>query len=111
MASSSSTPTPPSPPTLPRPPTQPPRQPPKRSSSTGLDNCSVTIERRGDEWSGMAVHLSARIGAMAGPEDFLASRAVRDLSAGSSLVFEDLGHYRFNDFLEDTNIFRVKIAG
>ena len=44
-------------------------------------------ERRGDDWSGMAVHVGARIGAMAGPDEVLASRTVRDLSAGSGLRF------------------------
>ena len=48
-------------------------------------------EKRGDEWSGMAVHVGARIGAMAGAGEVLTSRTVRDLSAGSGLVFEDLG--------------------
>ena len=28
-------------------------------------------ERRGDEWSGMAVHIGARIGALAGPDEVL----------------------------------------
>ena len=35
----------------------------------------------------MAVHIGARIGAMAGPGEVLASRTVRDLSAGSGLEF------------------------
>lgn len=51
-------------------------------------------EKRGDEWSGMAVHVGARIGAMAGPGEVLTSRTVRDLSVGSGLVFEDLGAHR-----------------
>ena len=37
-------------------------------------------ERRGDEWSGLAVHTGARIGALAGPGEVLTSRTVRDLS-------------------------------
>ena len=48
-------------------------------------------ERRGDEWSGTAVHIGARIGAMAGSDEVLTSRTVRDLSAGSGLLFESLG--------------------
>ena len=48
-------------------------------------------EKRGDEWSGMAVHVGARIGAIAGAGEVLTSRTVRDLSVGSGLVFEDLG--------------------
>ena len=48
-------------------------------------------ERRGDEWSGVAVHVGARIGAMAGADEVLVSRTVRDLSAGSGLRFDSLG--------------------
>jgi class 3 adenylate cyclase len=40
-------------------------------------------ERRGEEWSGMAVHTGARIGALASAGEVLVSRTVRDLSAGS----------------------------
>ena len=51
-------------------------------------------ERRGDDWSGLAVHIGARIGAMAGAGEVLASRTVRELSVGSGLVFDDLGAQR-----------------
>jgi pimeloyl-ACP methyl ester carboxylesterase/class 3 adenylate cyclase len=64
-------------------------------------------ERRGDEWSGMAVHVGARIGALAGPGEVLASRTVRDLSAGSGLMFEDLGARQLKGLPEETEIFRV----
>jgi pimeloyl-ACP methyl ester carboxylesterase/class 3 adenylate cyclase len=64
-------------------------------------------ERRGDEWSGMAVHVGARIGALAGPGEVLTSRTVRDLSAGSGLIFEDLGAHQLKGLPERTNVFRV----
>jgi pimeloyl-ACP methyl ester carboxylesterase/class 3 adenylate cyclase len=64
-------------------------------------------ERRGDEWSGAAVHIGARIGAMAGPDEVLTSRTVRDLSAGSGLHFESLGLRRLKGFVEETEVFRV----
>jgi class 3 adenylate cyclase len=64
-------------------------------------------ERRGEEWSGVAVHVGARIGATAGPGEVLASRTVRDLSAGSGLIFEDLGAHQLKGLPEATNIFRV----
>ncbi len=67
-------------------------------------------EKRGDEWSGMAVHVGARIGAMAGAGEVLTSRTVRDLSVGSGLVFEDLGTHRLKGLPEDTEVFRVKVA-
>ena len=64
-------------------------------------------ERRGDEWSGTAVHVGARIGAMAGPDEVLASRTVRDLSAGSGLRFDSLGAQRLKGIPEETEVFRV----
>ncbi len=67
-------------------------------------------EKRGDEWSGMAVHVGARIGAMAGPGEVLTSRTVRDLATGSGLVFEGLGAHRLKGLPEDTEVFRVKVA-
>lgn len=62
-------------------------------------------EKRGEEWSGMAVHVGARIAAFAGPGQVLASRTVRDLSAGSSLIFEHLGTHRLKGLPEDIEIF------
>ncbi len=67
-------------------------------------------EKRGDEWSGMAVHVGARIGAMAGAGEVFTSRTVRDLSVGSGLVFEGLGAHRLKGLPEDTEVFRVKVA-
>jgi class 3 adenylate cyclase len=55
----------------------------------------------------MAVHVGARIGALAGPGEVLASRTVRDLSAGSGLMFEDLGVRQLKGLPEETEIFRV----
>jgi class 3 adenylate cyclase/pimeloyl-ACP methyl ester carboxylesterase len=64
-------------------------------------------ERRGDEWSGLAVHTGARIGALAGAGEVLASRTVRDLSAGSGLDFESLGPQRLKGLSEEIEVFRV----
>jgi pimeloyl-ACP methyl ester carboxylesterase/class 3 adenylate cyclase len=64
-------------------------------------------ERRGDEWSGMAVHIGARIGAMAGPAEVLTSRTVRDLSAGSGLYFESLGPQHLKGLPEVIEVNRV----
>jgi class 3 adenylate cyclase len=64
-------------------------------------------ERRGEEWSGVAVHVGARIGAMAGTDQVLASRTVRDLSAGSGLRFDSLGPQQLKGLGEDVEVFRV----
>ena len=64
-------------------------------------------ERRGEEWSGVAVHTGARIGALAGAGEVLASRTVRDLSAGSGLNFESLGPQRLKGLPEEVDVYRV----
>jgi class 3 adenylate cyclase/pimeloyl-ACP methyl ester carboxylesterase len=64
-------------------------------------------ERRGEEWSGVAVHVGARIGAMAGPDEVFTSRTVCDLSAGSGLRFESLGAHRLKGLTDETEVFRV----
>jgi pimeloyl-ACP methyl ester carboxylesterase len=65
-------------------------------------------ERRGDQWSGIAVHTGARIGALASEGEVLVSRTVRDLSAGSQLNFESLGPQRLKGLPEEIDVYRVK---
>jgi class 3 adenylate cyclase len=67
-------------------------------------------ERRGAEWSGMAVHVGARIGALAGANEVLTSRTVRDLSAGSLLNFESIGPQHLKGVPEDVDVYRVRAA-
>ena len=64
-------------------------------------------ERRGEEWSGMAVHIGARIGALANTGEVLASRTVRDLSAGSDLTFESLGPQHLKGLPDEIDVYRV----
>jgi class 3 adenylate cyclase len=49
------------------------------------------VELIGDDIGGIAVHIAARISAMAGAGKILTSSTVRDLVAGSGLEFDDLG--------------------
>ena len=49
------------------------------------------VERVGDGVAGIAVHIGARIGALAQPGEVLVSGTVRDLVAGSGLEFRDRG--------------------
>lgn len=65
-------------------------------------------ERRGEEWSGLAVHVGARIGALAQSGEVLASRTVRDLAAGSGLVFESIGPQRLKGVPEEIEIYRLR---
>ena len=45
----------------------------------------------GDDIGGMAVHIGARVVALAGPDEVLVTRTVRDLVAGSGITFADRG--------------------
>jgi class 3 adenylate cyclase/pimeloyl-ACP methyl ester carboxylesterase len=48
-------------------------------------------EQRGDDLAGIAVHIGARVVALAGPGEVLVTSTVRDLVAGSGLGFDDRG--------------------
>jgi class 3 adenylate cyclase len=48
-------------------------------------------EIRGDDIGGIAVHIGARVSVLAGPNDVVVSRTLRDLVIGSGLEFEDRG--------------------
>ena len=49
------------------------------------------IELRGDDISGLAVHIGQRVSATAGPAEIVVSSTVKDLVAGSGIEFEDRG--------------------
>ena len=51
-------------------------------------------EVRGDDIGGIAVHIGARVSALAGPNDVLVSSTLRDLVIGSGLEFEERGAAR-----------------
>ena len=48
-------------------------------------------ELLGNKLTGIAVHTGARVAALAGPGEVLASSTVKDLVAGSGIAFEDRG--------------------
>ncbi len=49
------------------------------------------IERSRADVAGIGVHIAARVMGLAGPDEVLASRTVRDLAAGSGIVFTERG--------------------
>jgi class 3 adenylate cyclase len=51
------------------------------------------IELRGDDVAGVAVHIGARVSALAGAGEVLVSSTVKDLVAGSGIEFEDRGDH------------------
>jgi class 3 adenylate cyclase len=58
---------------------------------TGLHTGEV--ELAGDRVRGIAVHIGARVAALAGPGEALVSSTVKDLVAGSGIEFEDRGEH------------------
>jgi class 3 adenylate cyclase/pimeloyl-ACP methyl ester carboxylesterase len=50
-------------------------------------------ERVGSKLAGLAVNVGARVSAAAGPGEVLVSRTVKDLVAGSGLIFDDRGEH------------------
>jgi class 3 adenylate cyclase len=65
-------------------------------------------ERRGGDISGIAVHIGARVSSLAGAGEVLVSRTVKDLVAGSGLVFEDRGSHTLKGVPDDWQLFAVK---
>jgi class 3 adenylate cyclase len=50
-------------------------------------------EVRGDDLAGIAVHIGARVAALAQPGEVLVTSTVRDLVAGSGIEFDDRGRH------------------
>lgn len=66
------------------------------------------IESRGDDVSGVAVHIAARVSALAGPAEVLVSRTVTDLVVGSGISFDDRGEYELKGVPGTWKLFAVR---
>lgn len=62
-------------------------------------------ERSGDHVRGIAVHIGARVAGLANPDEVLVSRTVRDLTAGSGLVFDDRGSHTLKGIPDEWQLF------
>jgi class 3 adenylate cyclase len=62
----------------------------------------------GEKMRGVAVHIGARVAALAGPGEVLVSRTVRDLVAGSGLAFEDRGTHVLKGVPGEWQLFAVQ---
>ena len=51
------------------------------------------VEIRGDDVAGLAVHIGARVSALAGPGEILVSSTVKDLVVGSTFEFDERGEH------------------
>ena len=67
-------------------------------------------ERDGERVTGIAVHIGARVAAMAGPGEVLVSRTVKDLVAGSGIELDDRGEHELKGVPGDWQLFSVREA-
>ena len=65
------------------------------------------VELAGDQVEGLAVHVGARVAALAGPSEVLVSSTVKDLVAGSGLTFEDAGEHELKGVPDRWHLYRV----
>jgi class 3 adenylate cyclase len=65
------------------------------------------IEHGGNDLAGIAVHIGARVGSMAKPGEVWVSSTVKDLTAGSGLVFEDRGEHELKGVPDRWHLYRV----
>jgi class 3 adenylate cyclase/alpha-beta hydrolase superfamily lysophospholipase len=64
-------------------------------------------EVRGDDLGGLAVHIAARIGSLAGPGEVLVSSTVKDLVAGSRIDFVDQGEHELKGVPGSWKLYRA----
>jgi class 3 adenylate cyclase len=68
------------------------------------------IERIPGDLRGVAVHMAARVMALAGPGEVLVSATTRDLLAGSELEFEDRGSHELKGLPGPRQLFALRTA-
>jgi class 3 adenylate cyclase len=69
------------------------------------------IELKRDDIGGIAVHVAARVVAIAEPGETLVSSTVRDLVAGSGLRFDDRGFHALRGLPEEVHLYSALAAG
>jgi class 3 adenylate cyclase len=65
------------------------------------------VEVRGDDIGGIAVHVAARVAALAEPGEVLVSSTVADLVAGSGIDFADRGTHALKGVPGDRQLLAV----
>src|SRR5205085_1947269 len=66
------------------------------------------VELHGVDLAGIAVHIAARVNALAAPGEVLVSRTVKDLVAGSGVRFADRGLHALKGVPENWQLFAVE---
>jgi class 3 adenylate cyclase len=73
------------------------------SIRAGLHTGEIALQ--GDDVAGLAVHIGARIAALADGGEVLVSSTVRDLVVGSGLTFEDRGTHELKGVPGEWRVF------
>jgi class 3 adenylate cyclase len=68
-------------------------------------------EWSGEKLTGIAVHIGARVAGLAEAGEVLVSRTVKDLVAGSGLVFDDRGAHELKGVSDSWHLFRTEQGG
>jgi class 3 adenylate cyclase len=68
---------------------------------------SGEVETIGEDIGGIAVHIASRIADLSGPNEVLASRTVKDLTAGSGRTFENRDEHVLAGISEPWQLFSV----
>jgi class 3 adenylate cyclase len=63
------------------------------------------VEVMGDDVGGIAVHIAARVGALAAPGEVLVSSTVKDLVAGAGIPFADRGAHQLKGISDEWRLF------
>ena len=66
------------------------------------------VERRGDDVAGIAVHIGARVAALAGAGEVLVSGTVPPLVVGAGLDFADRGEHELKGVPGTWHLFALK---
>ena len=67
------------------------------------------IEIRDGNVGGFAVHLAARVMALADPDEIMVSRTVKDLVVGSDLSFEDRGSHLLKGIQDPWHVYALSV--
>ena len=76
----------------------------------GLRRHAGQVERRGGEVTGLAVHVGARVAALAAASEVLVTSTVQMLVLGSGIGFADRGNHTLKGVPDRRHLFAVQHA-
>jgi pimeloyl-ACP methyl ester carboxylesterase/class 3 adenylate cyclase len=65
------------------------------------------VEFVDDDLKGIAVHITSRVAGLAGADDIVVSRTIKDLVAGSGISFDDFGTHELKGLPDTWQLYRV----